>query len=84
MSLKFVLRVRCRNAATAKKLAAVLAPDNRGVPGDQRFAMSVRSDTLGFRVESERTSSGFNTVRGVLRDVALFREIWLISRGKGE
>lgn len=83
MNSKLVLRVRCRNATTAGRLAAVLSPDNKAVPSDQRFAMKLTSDSLTLRVESERARSGFNTVRSVLHDVALFREIWLISREKG-
>ena len=83
MNARFVLRVTCGGASTAKKLAAVLAPDNRAVPSDQRFAMKAESGVLTFSVESERARSGFNTVRSVLRDAELFREIWLISSGKG-
>lgn len=82
MSSRFLLRVTCRNPSTAEKLAAVLAPDNRVVPPDQRLAMKVASNSVALRVDSERVQSGFNTVRSVLRDVALFREIWLISREK--
>jgi hypothetical protein len=80
--IKFVLRVRCKNAGTARKLEAVLSPDNRAIPSDQRFAMTAVSRSVVLKVESERARSGFNTVRSVLRDVALFREIWLISREK--
>ena len=83
MKTQFILKVRCGNSPTAKKLAAVLAPDNRAVPSDQRFAMSVKSGVLTFKVESLRARSGFNTVRSVLGDVELFREIWLISSEKG-
>jgi len=83
LNTKFTLKVGCGNAAIAKKLAAVLAPDNRAIPSDQRFAMSARSAVLTFNVESERARSGFNTIRSVLRDVELFREIWLISSEKG-
>jgi hypothetical protein len=83
LSSRFLLRVRCRNPTTAKKLAAVLAPDNRVIPSDQRLAMTVASNSVALKVDSERTRSGFNTVRSILRDVALFREIWLISREKG-
>ena len=83
MNSKFVLRIRCRSPATAKKLAAVLSPDNKAVPSDQRFSMRVTAGTIALRVESDRAKSAFNTVRSVLRDVALFREIWLISRETG-
>ena len=80
MRSSFLLRVRCRNPAVARKLADVLAPDNRVVPADQRLVMRVASNSVALRVDSERARSGFNTVRSLLRDAALFREIWLISR----
>ena len=83
MNSKFVLVVRCRDASTAKSLAAVLSPDNKAVPSDQLFSMKVLSKSVTLRVESERARSGFNTVRSVLKDAALFREIWLISSEKG-
>jgi Transcription factor Pcc1 len=83
LNSKFVLRVRCRNAATAKSLAAVLSPDNKAAPSDQLFSMKVLSKSVALEVESERARSGFNTIRSVLNDVTLFREIWLISREQG-
>lgn len=83
MNSRLLLTIRCSDASVARKLAAVLAPDNRAIPADQRFAMSVASRTITLRVESERARSAFNTVRSVLHDVSLFREIWLISREKG-
>lgn len=79
MNSRFILRVSCRDAPTAKKLAAVLSPDNRAVPSDQRFSMSAASKVLVLKVDSERARSGYNTVKSVLSDVELFREIWLIS-----
>ena len=82
MRSSFLIRVRCRNPAVARKLEAVLAPDNRVVPADQRLVMRVASNSVALRVDSERARSGFNTVRSLLRDAALFREIWLISREK--
>ena len=83
MKSRLVLRVGCRNSATAKKLAAVLAPDNKAVPSDQDFSMRVSKSSVAVEVETDNFRSGFNTVRSVLRDVALFREIWLISRERG-
>lgn len=79
----FLLRFRCANPAAAKKLASVLSPDNRAIPSDQRFSVSLESSSLTIRVESERARSGLTTVLGVLRDASLFTEIWLISRAKG-
>jgi hypothetical protein len=82
LNSKLLLRIRCSNASTAKKLAGVLSPDNRAIPSDQKFSMATDSRVLTVRVESERLPSAFNTVRSVLRDTALFREIWLISRAR--
>jgi hypothetical protein len=75
----FLLKFDCRSSATARKLAAVLEADNRGVPIDQRLAMSVASRSVTITVGAARTGSGFTTVQSILRDVALFQEIWLIS-----
>jgi len=83
LNSKFVLRVKCRSPATAKRLAAVLSPDNKAVPSDQRFSMRVTDNAVTLQAESDRARSAFNTVRSLLRDVALFREIWLISRETG-
>jgi len=82
-----LLKVTCRNSVIAKRLSSVLAPDNRSFPSDQRFSMAVRSRSVLFRVESERAPAAFTTVHGILSDVVLFQEIWLISRtttAKGE
>ena len=81
MKATLVLKVTCSDKATAKKLSMVLAPDNRGFPSDQRFSMAVGSGSLSFTVESERATSDLTTVLGILRDIALFQEIWLLSRG---
>ena len=83
MNSRFFLRVRCRRAATARKLAEVLSPDNRAIPSDQRFKMSVASGVLTLDVEAERAKSGYSTIRSILSDVELFREIWLISAERG-
>lgn len=76
------LRVECVSRPTAKTLASVLASDNKALPSDQRMSMSVTSRSVVFRIESERTRSALTTVCSVLRDIALFQEIWLISRAR--
>ena len=80
MKSKLLLKLTCQSPVTARRLAAVLGPDNRGFPSGQRFSMAVKSRFVKFSVESERLPSAFTTILGVLRDVALFQEIWLISR----
>jgi hypothetical protein len=77
------LRVTCANASVARMLESVLAPDNVGVPGDQRFSMKRRSRTLYFEATSGRLRSPLTTLSSVLSDVTLFGEIWLISRHRG-
>jgi len=75
------MKVSCANPSTARKLASVLAPDNKGVPADQRFSMKVHFRVVSFAVESQRLPSVFATLQSILRDLSLFAEIWLISRG---
>jgi hypothetical protein len=67
----------------ADRLAAVLAPDNAGVPKDQGFSMSKVGGKLVFRAKSEVPSSLFATATSVLNDATLFQEIWLLSRAMG-
>ncbi len=74
------MKVSCLNPTTARRLASVLAPDNRGVPAEQRFSMKVRTRVVMFAVESEKLLSALTTIQSILRDLSLFREIWLISR----
>ncbi|MDV3243728.1 MAG: hypothetical protein LYZ66_00975 [Nitrososphaerales archaeon] len=76
------LKLVCKNYGTANKLASVLAPDNKVVPADQRLLMVVKSDTVLFKVESDRLPSALATVQSILQDVSLFQEIWLISQKK--
>ncbi|MDG7016515.1 MAG: hypothetical protein JRM82_03970 [Nitrososphaerota archaeon] len=73
------LKVVCADEAVAARLESVLAPDNLGVPADQTFSMRRTSRTLSFEVSSPRPRSPLSTLHSVLTDIALFREIWLIS-----
>jgi hypothetical protein len=77
------LTIRCSDSHTADRLAAVLAPDNVGVPRDQGFSVSRVGAKLVFRAKSEVPSSLFATAASVLNDVTLFQEIWLLSREVG-
>lgn len=76
------LTIHCMDAVSASQLGEVLAPDNVGMPRDQRFSMSKDQASLVFRVEAKSLASLSSAVISILRDAALFQEIWLLSRGK--
>ena len=76
------LTVRCRDATLARSLGEVLAPDNTGVPKDQRFSMSRRHGSLVFTIESPGPSALLSTALSILTDATLFQEVWLLSRGQ--
>ncbi len=75
------LSLRCKNSEVAMKLEQVLAPDNVGIPSDQRFAMTRDGRSLVFVLNSESPASALSTLSSILRDASLFQEIWLLSRG---
>lgn len=75
------LKFGCADPAVAGKLGAVLGPDNRSVPGDQRFVMRQGRAELSFIIESERIASAFSSLDSVLSDATLFQEVWLLTRG---
>jgi len=77
------LCVLCANESVARRLEAVLSADNANVPKDQSFTMRRKSRTLYFDVTSQRLRSPLTTLNSVVTDIALFREIWLISRVSG-
>jgi hypothetical protein len=76
------LTVRCEGAAVARQLEDVLAPDNTGVPRDQRFTMRRAGDSLVFLMESEALPPLVSTALSILSDASLFQEVWLLSRGR--
>jgi hypothetical protein len=80
MRIRLHLTLGCAGFEAAGKLAAVLGPDNRGVPEDQRFAMNVHGNRVSFEIESGRLVSAFTSLDSVLCDAALFQEVWLLSR----
>jgi hypothetical protein len=77
------LTLSCSDTEAAKTLAAVLGPDNRSVPADQRFEMVQAEDAVSFIIESERLVSAFSSLDSVLSDASLFQEVWLLSRDRG-
>lgn len=80
MRAKGRLTVKCEDAAVARRLEEVLAPDNTGVPRDQRFTMRRTGDSLVFLMESEDLPQLASTVLSILSDASLFQEVWLLSR----
>ncbi|HME19253.1 MAG TPA: hypothetical protein VKF15_05945 [Nitrososphaerales archaeon] len=75
------LTVKCRDAAVARQLEDVLAPDNTGVPKDQRFTMRRTGDSLVFLMETGTLPPLVATALSILSDASLFQEVWLLSRG---
>jgi len=74
------LRLGCADPSIAGKLGAVLGPDNRSVPSDQRFVMRQEAAGLSFSIESDRATSALTSLDSVLSDAVLFQEVWLLSR----
>ena len=66
---------------TARRhLQAVLTPDNGEAPRGLKLGLTGEGETLRLTVESGSPSSTISTALAVLRDAALFQEIWLLSR----
>ncbi len=73
------LSLGCVDVRTADALEQVLAPDNVGIPRDQRFTVSREGNVLLFRCVSDEAASVFSTLNSVLKDSSLFQEVWLLS-----
>jgi len=78
-----VLSVRLSGAETGRSLAAVLNPDNEGMPHGMLLSMTARGRALEFDVSSGSPSTSISTVLALLRDITLFQEVWLLSRHGG-
>ncbi len=76
------LKVKCSDATTRAKLEGILSPDNAGGPRGMRFSMDSLGSSLVFDVRSENASTSISTAAALLRDISLFQEVWLLSRGK--
>jgi len=76
------LTLVCADERVAGSLASVLAPDNGEVPRGLKVAMRSAGRRLEFKSDAESPSTAISTVLAVLKDAALFQEVWLLSRGK--
>lgn len=81
MSASLNLSIRCVDKETAKRLEAVLTPDNVDTPRGMRLLMRRKHDTVRFEIASEGVSS-MATAIALLGDIALFEEVSLLSSGK--
>jgi hypothetical protein len=75
------LRVSLSGGRERESLASVLAPDNVDLPRGLALATSAEGNTLEYTIESESVSTCLSTVLGLLGDITLFQEVWLLSQG---
>lgn len=80
MSTRAKLSVRCASTLVGGALRSVLTPDNEGVPRGLRFSMRGSAKDLEFSISSESAPTAVSTCLALLRDIALFEQIWLLSR----
>jgi hypothetical protein len=83
LKARATLTVRLSDAAEAKSLSAVLAPDNVGLPHGMLLSMATGGKVLELEVSAGSLSASLSTVLALLRDITLFQEVWLLSRQKG-
>ncbi|MDG6985881.1 MAG: hypothetical protein JRM73_03950 [Nitrososphaerota archaeon] len=78
------LVISCGDAEAVRALMSVLAPDNEGGPRGLGITASAKGDDLVIQVAADSPTTLVSTCLAFLRDVSLFREVWLLSRtGQG-
>jgi len=77
------LDLRLSGPDVGESLFSVLAPDNEGAPRGLRLSMTRRGASIGMLIESDSISTVISNLLALLRDVALFEEVWLLSHGTG-
>jgi len=75
------LTLKIADDSARKSLLSVLAPDNKGLPKGLAFSTGGRDSAVEFQFESASPSASLSTVLALLRDITLFQEVWLLSRG---
>lgn len=83
MNANATLTVRLAGEGESRSLSAVLAPDNEGLPEGMRLSMTAEGRSIEFGVVSNSPSASLSTVLALLRDIALFQEVWLLSSQTG-
>jgi hypothetical protein len=61
-------------------LDAVLSPDNKELPRGLSLTSRGEGKALELSVESDSSSTCISTALALLNDIALFQEVWLLSR----
>jgi len=79
LKAELLLRVECAGPEIASDLAKVLEPDNHGLPRGLDLRMERSSGSLTFFASSDEPGDALLAVEGVLRDMELFQEVWLLS-----
>jgi len=82
LSTEVTLTVTLAGSGPKRALAAVLAPDNEGLPKGLRITPSGDGRSVRYVVESVSPATALSTALALLRDVSLFQEVWLLSHGK--
>ena len=82
MNTEVALTVTLAGSGPKRALAAVLAPDNEGLPKGLRITSSGDDRSVSYIVKSRSPSTALSTALALLRDVSLFQEVWLLSHGK--
>lgn len=82
MTATAVLTVTLTGPGPRRALSAVLAPDNGGIPRGLRLTSTEEGRTVRFDIESGSPAAALSTALSLLRDIALFDEVWLLSHGK--
>ncbi|HKT21960.1 MAG TPA: hypothetical protein VJR06_05045 [Nitrososphaerales archaeon] len=75
-----LLEITCIDPEVRKGLVSVLTPDNEGGPRGLRISLAATGRKLKVSIEAETPATAVSTCLAFLRDVALFQEIWLLSR----
>jgi hypothetical protein len=73
------LALNCSREEERRALQEVLAPDNEGGPRELRISVRGQDRRLKFRITAQSPSTAISTALGILRDVSLFEEVWLLS-----
>ena len=78
------LVISCGDVEAVRALMSVLAPDNEGGPRGLGIAASAKGKDLVIQVAADSPTTLVSTSLAFLRDISLFREVWLLSRaGQG-